>query len=51
MRIPEYVWKYGLIILTLSEIRKWVDLYFTIYENDEDNEEEEMLESVKHMYN
>ena len=48
MNIPGYVWKYGLILLTINEIRKWVDLYLTFHENDDD---EEMPDCVRHMYN
>ena len=52
MKIPGYVWKYGLVILSLREIRKWADLYFTFFiKDDRNSEEEEMPESVKHMYN
>ena len=51
MKIPGYVWKYGLVLLTINEIRKWADLYFTFFIKDGENEEEDMPESVKHMYN
>ena len=61
MNIPKYVWKYGLILLFISEIRKCADLYLEYLinrNNKEDDEErpkgsrfgEPLPESVKHIY-
>ena len=52
MNIPKYVWKYGLILLFISEIRKCADLYleYLINRNDKEDDEEEIPESVKHIY-
>ena len=61
MNIPKYVWKYGLILLFISEIRKCADLYleYLINCDNKTNDEERpkgsrfcepLPESVKHIY-
>ena len=52
MKVPEYVWKYGLILLFISEIRKCADLYleYLINRNDKEDDDEPLPESVKHIY-
>ena len=51
MNIPKYVWKYGLILLFISEIRKCADLYMEYLINRNDKEDDdEIPESVKHIY-
>ena len=52
MKVPEYIWKYGLILLFISEIRKCADLYleYLINCDNKKDDEEEMPESVKHIY-
>ena len=49
MEIPKYVWKCGIILLFIGEIRKCVELYLTFYKND-DEMEEEIPDAVKHLY-
>ena len=47
MFIPSYVWKLGLLLLFIKELRYWFDM---ILDFERANEVEEMPESVKHMY-
>lgn len=49
MNVPKYVWVSGIVILSLAELRKWLDLYLTFSENDEDNNDE-IPEFVQHLY-
>ncbi len=48
MNIPNYVWKSAIILLSISELRRWIELYKSYYDISEDNE---MPESIKHLYN
>ena len=47
MVIPTFVYVWGLMLLTIRGLRKWVELVL----NASANEDEPMPESVKHMYN
>ena len=48
MVIPTFVYVWGLSLLTLRGLRKWVEMII-IANNDTDSEP--MPESVKHLYN
>lgn len=48
MNIPAYVWKYGLILLFIREMRNCADLYLAYFKKDEENEE--LPDCVKHIY-
>ena len=51
MKIPDYIWKYGIILLFIREFRKCADLYLEYLINRNNKEDdEEMPESVKHIY-
>ena len=47
MVIPTFVYVWGLMLLTVRGLRKWVELVLSASAA----EEEPMPESVKHMYN
>ena len=44
--IPSYVWKFGLVLLFIKEIRYWTEMILSFAEDDEP----EMPESVKRMF-
>ena len=46
MVIPTFVFVWGLMLLTIRGLRKWVELVMSA-----NAEEEPIPESVKHMYN
>ena len=45
--IPTFVYIWGLTLLTLRGLRKWVEMFMNA---SDDNVEEEMPEYVKHLY-
>jgi len=49
MNIPKFIVIYASILLTIREIRLWYELYYSYIKN-EDEKENEMPDSVKHLY-
>ena len=47
MVIPTFVYVWGLTLLTLRGLRKWIEMFMNVNDNDV---EEEMPEIVKHLY-
>lgn len=50
MAIPKYVWISGIVLITLYELRQWYDLYLTFKDDDDDKNDDDIPESVRHMY-
>jgi hypothetical protein len=48
MKVPGYVWKAALVLLTIREIRLWYDTVKS-YEEDDD-EKEKVPDCCKHLY-
>ena len=46
--IPTFVYIWGLTLLTLRGLRKWVEMFMNA---SDDTDSEPMPESVKHLYN
>ena len=50
MNIPGYVLKSAIIIISVVELRKWIEMYLAFKNNGDDDSDEGIPESVKHMY-
>lgn len=51
MNIPGYVLKSAIVLLSVVELRKWIEMYLEYKNNGDDDSDDDMPESVKHMYN
>ena len=49
MNIPKFIVIYASILLTIRELRNWTELYYSYIKN-EDEKENDIPESVKHLY-
>ena len=50
MNIPGYILKSAIVLLSVVELRKWIEMYLAFKNNVDDDSDEAMPESVKHMY-
>lgn len=50
MAVPRFVWISGIVLITLYELRQWYDLYLTFKDDDDDNNSDEIPDSVRHIY-
>ena len=46
MKVPAYVWISGIILFTIAEFRRWIELIVS-YKNENCDEEEEEHEPMK----
>ena len=46
MKVPTYVWISGIVLFTIAEFRRWVELIVS-YKNENSDEEEEEHEPTK----
>ena len=49
MNIPKFIVIYASILLTIRELRFWTKLYYSYIKNEDENEKD-IPESVRHIY-
>ena len=56
MEVPTYVWISAIIIITISEFRKWIELIASYQTDDDESDQEpsklpkELPKSIQHLY-
>jgi hypothetical protein len=50
MNLPKFIVIYAAVLLTIREIRLWTDLYLSYSESDEDKKDDEIPDSIRHLY-